>query len=89
MDRREDGGAFDEGANRAEEQAKLEHGAVAPVPALTQVEDETQTEQSQTPSVVKGVLCVVETPGQDVLLELMYSRIWGVAARLASNTALD
>ncbi|KZS98370.1 nucleoside hydrolase [Sistotremastrum niveocremeum HHB9708] len=85
VDRREDEGAYDEGANRAETQAKLEHELHSHVPTLNQVQNEGQTVAPTTPSVVKGVPCVVETPGQNVLLELMYSRIWGVSAHLSAD----
>ncbi|KAH9948526.1 nucleoside hydrolase [Amylocystis lapponica] len=67
VDRRDDQGAYDPGANRAESTA---------LPA--QVELEHPPEQRQTHTHPHGVPCVVETPGPEALLKLLLARIWGV-----------
>lgn len=74
----EEPGRFGIGDNRAEadaafRRALLEHNIPAPV----QQESATEAETAYHP-VAKGIACVTETPGADVLLRSMLERIWGV-----------
>lgn len=81
VDRREDEGAYDPGANRVAVQAELEKhhfhtsGVLesTAVPALTEVEE--APSKKPLPS---GVPVVVKTPGSTALLQLLCSRVWGV-----------
>ncbi|KAG5646805.1 hypothetical protein DXG03_002182 [Asterophora parasitica] len=79
IDRREDESAYSPGANRAQIQAeieskKLEHGVWESAANPAQVE--TQQEGSAQ-RVGSGVFCVIETPGSEALLQLLFSRVWG------------
>ena len=79
VDRRADEGAYAPGANRAEVQAQLEelhlHHArfeSTAVPALVEIEVPVDNPHSE------GVPCITETPGCQVLLNLLLERVWGV-----------
>ena len=83
VDRREDEGAYDPGANRAAVQAELEkHGfhssgalEANALPAQVEVEALPQpTQQSRT----NGVPVVNVTPGPVALLRLLCARVWGI-----------
>ncbi|KAG6886275.1 hypothetical protein C0993_006685 [Termitomyces sp. T159_Od127] len=79
VDRREDESAYSPGANRARIQAELEklnvsHGIWESSALPAQVETE-EALRSRPPT---GVPCVTETPGPDVLLSLLFKRVWGV-----------
>lgn len=82
VDRREDEGAYDPGANRAAVQAELEKNSFLSKGVLesnaipAQVEVEVPPTESKDPS--GGVPVVTATPGPAVLLRLLESRIWGV-----------
>lgn len=83
VDRREDEGAYDPGANRAAVQAELEkHGFHASgalestaVPAQVEVETPPPAEPRQP---LSGVPVVTTTPGPAALLHLLTKRIWGI-----------
>lgn len=80
VDRRADESAYSPGANRAEIQAELErrafsHGDWESTALPVQVEVEQAAEEGP---VRPGVLCVHETPGPDVLLNILLQRIWGI-----------
>ena len=83
VDRREDEGAYDPGANRAAVQAELERnkfhsGGVMESNAVpAQVEVETAPAMPEKSSS-EGVPVVTSTPGPAVLLSLLTSRIWGI-----------
>ncbi|KAG2078776.1 nucleoside hydrolase [Suillus decipiens] len=79
-DRREENTVYAPGANRAEVQAQLDlrhygHGLLesTALPARVEIEDP-GLEQRQ----LKGVACLVETPGPSVLLQLLTRRVWGI-----------
>jgi hypothetical protein len=79
VDRRVDQSAYAPGANRADVQAQLEkfhlpHGQFesTAVPALVETELPVHNPES------RGVPCVIETPGEQVLLNLLLERVWGV-----------
>ena len=80
VDRRDDEGAYAPGANRAEVQAELDrlrgshkgHWESTAVPALVEVEQAPAAPRSE------GVWCVRGTPGPDVVLKELLSRVWGV-----------
>lgn len=81
VDRRADESAYSPGANRAEIQAELEKRAFShgdwestAVPAQVEVEQPAEEEPLR-----PGVLCVHETPGPEVLLNLLLQRIWGIS----------
>ncbi|KAG6898127.1 hypothetical protein C0992_004843 [Termitomyces sp. T32_za158] len=79
VDRREDESAYSPGANRAKIQAELEklnvsHGLWESIALPAQVETE-EAMRSRPPT---GILCVTETPGSDVLLSVLFKRVWGV-----------
>lgn len=82
VDRREDEGAYDPGANRAAVQAELEKSIFQTTGILesnaipAQVEVETQS-QSQ-PNHPAGVPVIVKTPGPAALLKLLTERVWGI-----------
>jgi hypothetical protein len=80
VDRREDESAYSPGANRAEIQAELEkrafsHGSWESTALPAQVEVENAAEAKPAGS---GVLCITETPGPEVLLNLLLTRVWGI-----------
>jgi hypothetical protein len=84
VDRREDESAYALGANRAEVQAKLEktaaekgHHPHEDFPVQTQVESAADLNKTD----AAGVLCVHETPGPEVLLQMLLERIWGIGSR--------
>lgn len=88
VDRRDDQGAYDPGANRAHVQAELEMHHVdhtgtyesTALPAQVELEHPPSPPQTDPESSSGGgVPCIVKTPGANVLLELMLQRIWGVA----------
>jgi len=81
IDRRVDQTAYPPGANRAEVQAELErhlldHDALEstalPVQVAVELPDGTR-ESGQ------GVVCIIETPGPEVLLQIILERVWGVS----------
>lgn len=79
-DRRVEDTAYAPGANRAEVQAQLDlrqlgHGLLesTALPARVEVEGP-GLEQGQP----RGVACLVETPGPNVLLQLLTRRVWGI-----------
>ncbi|KAL0956158.1 hypothetical protein HGRIS_002319 [Hohenbuehelia grisea] len=79
VDRREDESAYAPGANRAQVQAELEKAALphgqfesTALPAQVEIEEPPQKHTSQ------GVLCVTDTPGPQMLLNLLLKRVWGV-----------
>ncbi|KAJ7039212.1 Inosine/uridine-preferring nucleoside hydrolase domain-containing protein [Mycena alexandri] len=83
VDRRMDLSAYAPGANRAEVQAELDkhishHGTweSTAVPALV----ETAHAPRELTLNPRGVKCVQATPGPAALLNLLTSRVWGVAA---------
>lgn len=47
------------------------------VPAQVQVEDKEGTQKSG-----QGVACVTQTPGPDVLLDLLLKRVWGISVNI-------
>jgi hypothetical protein len=67
VDRREDEGAYELGANRADTEK------VRTQPALVEVEEPPLVDP-----VKRKVRCIVRTPGPASLLKLMLQRIWGV-----------
>lgn len=85
IDRRGKVDAHGEGINRAEVQAKLEqsanissldtadHNLPAPMP---------ESGPSNSHVEETGVAVITRTPGPKALVELMFSRIWGVDTRL-------
>ncbi|KAG6844412.1 hypothetical protein H0H87_007067 [Tephrocybe sp. NHM501043] len=80
VDRREDESAYSPGATRAKIQAEvdnkhIQHGIweSSALPARVETEEDTKTQPKSS-----GILCVTETPGADVLLSLLFRRIWGV-----------
>lgn len=83
MDRREDEGAYDPGANRAAVQAELEknhfhpHGVLESNVIPAQVEVEIPPVMRKNPSN-GGVTVVTATPGPAALLRILVSRVWGV-----------
>ncbi|RDB25389.1 Inosine-uridine preferring nucleoside hydrolase [Hypsizygus marmoreus] len=82
VDRREDESAYSPGANRAEIQAELEklafhHGSWESTALPAQVEIERAASPTTRP-VASGVVCITETPGPEVLLDLLFRRVWGV-----------
>ena len=86
VDRRDDQNNYAPGANRAKVQAELErkladHGPLesTAVPAQVAVDD------SDTRNTGRGVACVIETPGQEVLLQILLGRVWGVSHNSNSN----
>ena len=79
VDRRVDQSAYAPGANRAEVQAQLEklhlpHGQFESTAVPAQVETELPVQNPGS----RGVACVIETPGERVLLNLLLERVWGV-----------
>jgi len=78
VDRRFDLTDYPPGADRAEVQAELErrpldHGATAlPVQVELELPDNTQENRP-------GVVCIIETPGPEVLLQIILERVWGVS----------
>ncbi|KAI0812525.1 nucleoside hydrolase [Irpex lacteus] len=82
VDRRDDEGAYDPGANRAAVQAELakqgfhSHGTLESnaIPAHVEVEVPPTSQTEKTP----GIPVLVSTPGPEVLLKLMTERVWGV-----------
>ena len=82
VDRREDEGAYDPGANRAAVQSELEKnhfhssGIMESNAVPAQVEVETPPAPKK-PSFT-GVPVVTTTPGPAVLLGLLASRVWGL-----------
>lgn len=89
VDRREDETAYAPGANRAEVQAQLEQtkghhsGDWESTAVPAQVEIDINLAYTTGDAVIlnegPGVLCVTETPGPSVLLDLLLERIWGVS----------
>ncbi|OBZ67190.1 Uridine nucleosidase 1 [Grifola frondosa] len=85
IDRRDDQGAYAPGANRAEVQAELEKhhfhhvGSYESTALPAQVEIERRPSQ-ELASIqhLDGVACITETPGPEVLVNLLLERIWGV-----------
>lgn len=82
VDRRDDQGAYDPGANRAKIQAELEKYNIVmsgflestALPAPVEVEKAPEEAKAQT----SAVPVVTITPGPDALLKLLTRRIWGV-----------
>lgn len=80
VDRRDDEGAYDPGANRAAVQATLSKNTAGIVesnalPAQVEVENApADLKQEKVP----GVRVLVGTPGPDVLLKVLSERVWGV-----------
>jgi hypothetical protein len=79
VDRRVDESAYAPGANRAEVQAQLEelhvkHGPFESIalPALVEIEVPVQESGHG-----EDVACITETPGNQVLLNLLLERVWG------------
>lgn len=79
VDRREDISAYPLGANRSEAQREPHDG---------HIDTTTQLEKSDVIDVIAGVtrdfpgvVCVHDTPGADVLLELLLKRVWGRTMR--------
>ncbi|KAF5325618.1 hypothetical protein D9611_000107 [Ephemerocybe angulata] len=81
VDRREDASAYAPGANRAEVQRLLEgtlhtkDGLWESTTVPAEVEVEMKPEIKDSPH---GVWCVTDTPGPEVLLRLLFRRVWGV-----------
>ena len=84
VDRREDEGAYDPGANRAAVQAELEkhgfhiRGTLESNAVPAQVEVENASEIPQKKLVNSGVPVVNATPGAVALLRLLSERVWGI-----------
>ncbi len=86
VDRRDDIGAYDLGVNRAEVQAQLELNmepanasglskpALHSVPVPVQIESPEDIHDQRSDA---NVACIIQTPGVDVLLQLMLRSIWG------------
>ncbi|ESK91042.1 inosine-uridine preferring nucleoside hydrolase [Moniliophthora roreri MCA 2997] len=80
IDRREDETAYAPGANRAEVQARLDDQAClglresTAIPARVEVAFEEQIVFK----AATGVRCITETPGPNVLLDLLLKRVWNV-----------
>lgn len=81
VDRRDDKVAYAPGDNRADVQEQLDkhnmkHGDFEPestaIPALVQVDEPKGNKGGL------GVFTVVQTPGPEVILNLLLKRIWGV-----------
>jgi hypothetical protein len=73
--------AYLPGANCAEGQAELErhlldHDALgsAALPVQVAVEPSDGTRESG-----QGVVCIIESPGPEALLQIMLERVWGVS----------
>ncbi len=78
VDRREDISAYPLGANRSEAQREPHDGHIdklekSNVPVIDVITGVTRD--------FPGVVCVHETPGSDVLLELLLKRVWGCTMR--------
>lgn len=69
VDRRQDEGAFELGANRAQVEKDSSHAQPAPVECEVPPSMESDHDK---------VRCIVRTPGPDVLLKLLVRRVWGV-----------
>lgn len=81
IDRREDESAYAPGANRAEVQAEINkhnghHAAWESTALPAQVEIEHPLAMKP---IGMGVSCVTHTPGPEVLLDLLFKRVWGVS----------
>ncbi|GBE81034.1 Uridine nucleosidase 1 [Sparassis crispa] len=86
VDRRDEQGAYDPGANRAQVQAELEQHQFRHAGTFESTALPAQVELERPPVLPQegaeqppGVPCIVKTPGPSVLLTLMLKRIWGVA----------
>ncbi|KAF5370765.1 hypothetical protein D9758_002125 [Tetrapyrgos nigripes] len=83
VDRRSDESAYALGANRAEVQAQLEKATTEHHPHedfAVQVQVETAADVDKTDAA--GVLSVNQTPGPEVLLQMLLERIWGVGKKI-------
>jgi hypothetical protein len=76
VDRRGDQTAYAPGANRAEVQVELDLYHVEYDPL------ESTALSVQAPGDLqdsgRGVACIIETPGPEVLLQILLQRVWGV-----------
>ncbi|KAI0344690.1 nucleoside hydrolase [Trametopsis cervina] len=86
VDRRDDEGAYDPGANRAAVQAVLEKNTFHSAGILESTAVPAQVEVETAPSVSSeadrhglGVPVVVKTPGPAALLKILSERVWGVS----------
>jgi len=84
VDRREDESAYAPGANRAEVQASLDKtqfsGNLESIALPAQVEIETAPLAKK--KADSGIWCIIETPGPDTLLKILFERVWGVSERM-------
>ncbi|KII92152.1 hypothetical protein PLICRDRAFT_36945 [Plicaturopsis crispa FD-325 SS-3] len=76
VDRREDESAYAPGSNRAEAQEALER-QMTKHRAFESTALPAEVANGQPIKVRDGVACIVETPGSDVLVKLLFERIWG------------
>jgi len=80
VDRRNDGGTYAPGANRAEVQARLEKQQLEnKLLESTALPAQTGTE-SRPEGRAEGfkVACITDTPGPDALRRILLERVWGV-----------
>lgn len=85
IDRRDGQTAYAPGVNRAEIQKQLDllglpHKPWESVAVPAQVEVEHEPKSSQSSNSQAGILCVTNTPGPKVLLQLLLHRVWGAEA---------
>jgi len=85
IDRRDDQIAYVPGTNRAKAQAELEllladrnavESGALPAQAAVECRDDLHKRE-------RGVVCVIDTPGPEALLQVLLERVWGISDHLS------